>query len=105
MIRVADWHLTTGFGGVGYPAACAQLSRRPVLSYRVEVPPNALASVHVPSAEAGLVRDASGDGPASVAEYPGLRGASEAVFEVGPGGTSSRGRTCEPPGSTGCIVS
>ena len=54
-------------------------------SYRVEVPPNALASVHVPSAEAGRVRDASGEGPASVAEYPGLRGASEAVFEVGPG--------------------
>jgi alpha-L-rhamnosidase len=54
--------------------------------YRVEVPPNALASVHVPSADAALVRDASGGGPAGVAEYPGQRGVSEAVFEVGPGG-------------------
>jgi hypothetical protein len=51
----------------------------------VEVPPNALASVHVPSAEAALVRDAAGGGPARVAEYPGQRGVSEAVFEVGPG--------------------
>jgi alpha-L-rhamnosidase len=53
--------------------------------YRVEVPPNATASVHVPSGDAALVRDSSGGGPARVADYPGLRGASEAVFEVGPG--------------------
>jgi alpha-L-rhamnosidase len=119
-IRAADWHLTTGFVGVGYllPALSSagfgrlllrphpsgpldrvhgsyQSVRGPVragweragcqFTDRVEVPANALASVHVPSAEAGLVRDASGAGPASVAEYPGLRDASEAVFEVGPG--------------------
>jgi len=54
-------------------------------TYRVEVPPNALASVHVPSADAASVRDASGGRPAAVGEFPGLIGASEAVFQVGPG--------------------
>jgi alpha-L-rhamnosidase len=54
-------------------------------TYRVEVPPNATASVHVPSAGAALVRDASGGEPAAIGDYPGLLGASEAVFEVGPG--------------------
>jgi alpha-L-rhamnosidase len=55
------------------------------LTYRVEVPPNATASVHVPSADAASVRDASGGGPAAVGEFPGLRGAGEAVFHVGAG--------------------
>jgi alpha-L-rhamnosidase len=54
-------------------------------SYRVEVPPNAVASVRVPSAEPARVRDASGGGPSGVADYPGQRGAGEAVFQVGPG--------------------
>jgi alpha-L-rhamnosidase len=54
-------------------------------SYRVEVPPNATASVHVPSGDAALVRDASGGGPAATGDYPGLLGVREAVFEVGPG--------------------
>lgn len=54
-------------------------------AYEVEVPPNALASVHVPSADAAQVRDASGGRPAAVGEFPGLRGAGEAVFRVGPG--------------------
>jgi alpha-L-rhamnosidase len=54
-------------------------------SYRVEVPPNATASVHVPSGDPALVRAASGGQPAATADYPGLRGAREAVFEVGPG--------------------
>jgi hypothetical protein len=51
----------------------------------VEVPPNATASVHVPSAGAALVRDASGGQPTATDEYPGLLGVGEAVFEVGPG--------------------
>jgi alpha-L-rhamnosidase len=54
-------------------------------AYRVEVPPNATASVRVPSADPALVRDAAGGGPAAAAAYPGLAGAGEAVFEVGPG--------------------
>jgi alpha-L-rhamnosidase len=54
-------------------------------SYRVEVPPNARASVHVPSAAAAQVRDAAGGPPVSVGAFPGLRGVSEAVFQVGPG--------------------
>jgi alpha-L-rhamnosidase len=54
-------------------------------TYRVEVPANALASVHVPSADAASVRDAAGGRPAAVASYPGLAGASAAVFHVGPG--------------------
>jgi hypothetical protein len=54
-------------------------------SYRVEVPANAVASVHVPSADAARVRDAAGGAPAAVAAFPGLAGAGEAVFRVGPG--------------------
>jgi hypothetical protein len=54
-------------------------------TYRVEVPPNALASVHVPSADPGAVRDAAGGRPAAVGQYPGLRDAGEAVFHVGSG--------------------
>ena len=54
-------------------------------TYRVEVPPNALASVHVPSADPAGVRDAAGGHPADVTEYPGLAGAGAAVFVVGPG--------------------
>jgi len=51
----------------------------------VEVPPNAVASVHVPSADAASVRDGSGGGPAATGEFPGPRGAGEAVFRGGPG--------------------
>jgi alpha-L-rhamnosidase len=54
-------------------------------TYRVEVPPNALASVRVPSADPARVRDASGGEPAATGDYPGLLGVGEAVFEVGPG--------------------
>jgi hypothetical protein len=51
----------------------------------VEVPPNALASVPVPSADPARVRDASGGQPAALGDYPGLLGVGEAVFQVGPG--------------------
>jgi hypothetical protein len=43
------------------------------------------ASVHVPSAEAADVRDATGNPPASVDGFPGAAGVEEAVFSVGPG--------------------
>jgi alpha-L-rhamnosidase len=55
------------------------------LTYRVRVPANATASVHVPSADPAGVRDAAGAPPASVAVFPGLPAAAEAVFQVGPG--------------------
>jgi len=54
-------------------------------TYQVEVPPNAAASVHVPSADPAQVRDAAGGGPAATGAYPGSPGDGEAVFEVGPG--------------------
>ena len=54
-------------------------------TYRVEVPPNVRATVHVPSAAAAEVRDASGRPPVRTSLFPGLLGVSEAVYEVGPG--------------------
>jgi alpha-L-rhamnosidase len=55
------------------------------LSYRVRVPANAVAQVHVPSGDPAGVRDGDGALPASVAVFPGLPAAAEAVFQVGPG--------------------
>jgi hypothetical protein len=57
------------------------------LSYRVAVPANAVARVHVPSADPGAVRDAAGRAPSAVAASPGVGAgrAGEAVFLVGPG--------------------
>jgi alpha-L-rhamnosidase len=82
-------------GPLDRAAGSYQSARGPVLAgweraggrftYRVEVPPNALASVHVPSADPGAVRDAAGGRPAAVGQYPGLRDAGEAVFHVGSG--------------------
>jgi alpha-L-rhamnosidase len=56
-----------------------------VFRLRVSLPPNVTASVRVPSADPGAVRDAAGAGPSSVDEFPGRAGAREAVFEVGSG--------------------
>ena len=52
---------------------------------RVELPPNVMASVCVPSDHAAEVRDAAGSPPASIGSFPGIRGVQEAVFHVGPG--------------------
>ena len=52
---------------------------------RVELPPNTVASVRVPSGDASAVRDMAGRGPAEIAGFPGVRGAAEAVFRVGSG--------------------
>jgi alpha-L-rhamnosidase len=54
-------------------------------AYQVEVPPNATATVCVPSDDAASVRDADGNPPASVNAFPGATGVREAVFHVGPG--------------------
>ncbi len=51
----------------------------------VEVPPNVDASVHVPSVAPHRVVGPGNTAPATIAEYPGRRGAAEAVFNVGTG--------------------
>ncbi|MGH3205617.1 MAG: family 78 glycoside hydrolase catalytic domain [Streptosporangiaceae bacterium] len=56
-----------------------------VFSFRAQIPPGVTASVHIPSGDAGQVRDGDGHGPAAVARFPGAAGVSEAVFEVGSG--------------------
>jgi alpha-L-rhamnosidase len=68
------------------------------LSYRVEIPANVSASVHVPSADAAAVRDAAGGAPAATGGFPGLLGASEAVFHVGPGRHEFSGPDVRPIG-------
>ena len=68
------------------------------LTYRVELPANVRASVHVPSADAAAVRDASGGSPGSVGAFPGLLGAGEAVFHVGPGRHEFSGPDVQPIG-------
>jgi len=54
-------------------------------TFRLELPPNVTASVRIPSAAPGAVRDDTGAPPAAVAGYPGTLGAREPVFEVGSG--------------------
>jgi alpha-L-rhamnosidase len=55
------------------------------LRFQVEIPPNASACIRVPSPDAESVRDGTGGPAAAVADYPGLPGVQEAVFEVGSG--------------------
>ncbi len=64
---------------------------------RLELPPNVTASVRVPSDDPAGVRDAHGDGPAMIADYPGLSGAAEAVFEISSGTHEFRGAALQPP--------
>jgi alpha-L-rhamnosidase len=54
-------------------------------TFRAEIPPNAVASVRIPSGRPAEVRDDAGDPPVSVAEFPGASGVQEAVFRVGSG--------------------
>ena len=68
------------------------------LSYRVELPANVRASVHLPSADAAAVRDAAGGAPAATGAFPGLLGAGEAVFHVGPGRHEFSGPDVQPVG-------
>jgi alpha-L-rhamnosidase len=63
----------------------------------VELPPNVTASVRVPSAAAGEVRDADGRAPSAVAAFPGAPGVSEAVFEIGSGSHEFTGPAHLPP--------
>jgi alpha-L-rhamnosidase len=53
--------------------------------FQIQIPPNAVASVRIPSTDGSGVRDAAGRGPAEVASFPGAAGVQEAVFEVGSG--------------------
>jgi alpha-L-rhamnosidase len=66
-------------------------------SLRVELPPNVTASVRVPSAAPGEVRDADGRPPTAVAEFPGAPGVPEAVFEAGSGTHEFTGPSHLPP--------
>jgi alpha-L-rhamnosidase len=54
-------------------------------TFRIALPPNVTASVRVPSAHAGAVRDSAGRPPGTIAAFSGGAGAQEAVFEVGSG--------------------
>ncbi|MGD0242563.1 MAG: family 78 glycoside hydrolase catalytic domain [Streptosporangiaceae bacterium] len=54
-------------------------------TFWIELPPNVVASVRIPSDDPAAVRDQAGTGPVSVAGYPGALGATEAVFTVGSG--------------------
>ena len=53
--------------------------------FQIQIPPNAVASVRIPSTDGSGVRDAADRGPAEVASFPGAAGVQEAVFEVGSG--------------------
>jgi alpha-L-rhamnosidase len=82
-------------GGLARAAGSYRSVRGPISSgwersasrftYRVELPPNVTASVRVPSAAGGQVRDGDGRPPAAIEEFPGAPGVGEAVFEVGSG--------------------
>ena len=71
-----------------------------LFTFRVEVPPNATASVHIPSAHAAEVRDGAGKPPASVANFPGAEGLHEAIFNVGSGGHQFDGPSMSDSGSS-----
>jgi alpha-L-rhamnosidase len=65
-----------------------------------EVPPNASASVHIPSADAAGVRDGAGNPPASAGTFPGAEGVQEAIFHVGSGNHEFVGPAMSGPGLT-----
>jgi alpha-L-rhamnosidase len=54
-------------------------------AFRAELPPNVTGSVRVPSSAARAVRGAGHREPDRIDDFPGARGVSEAVFEVGSG--------------------
>ncbi len=95
-------------GSLDAVSGCYQSVRGPVragwersggrLSYRVELPANVSASVHVPSADAAAVRDAAGAAPAATGAFPGRLLAGEAVFHVGPGRHEFSGPDLRPIG-------
>jgi alpha-L-rhamnosidase len=55
-------------------------------TYRVQLPPNTAATVHIPSGQPSQVRDNAGNPPASLATFPSTQNAGEAVYHVGSGG-------------------
>ena len=54
-------------------------------TYRVQLPPNTTATVHIPSSYPGQVRDNAGNPPASLASFPGIQNAREAVYHIASG--------------------
>ncbi len=65
-------------------------------SYRVELPPNVAARVHIPSAGPEQMRDRNGGGPIAIEDFPGAAGTREAVFAVGSGLHEFRGPAMTP---------
>jgi alpha-L-rhamnosidase len=54
-------------------------------TYRVELPPNVTATVHIPSDDPAKVHDSDGNPPSSTDTFPGAPGVQEAIFPIGPG--------------------
>ncbi|HEY7431452.1 MAG TPA: family 78 glycoside hydrolase catalytic domain [Streptosporangiaceae bacterium] len=65
-------------------------------SFRAQLPPNVTASVRIPSDDAAQVRDAGGNPPSAIADFPGAFGVREAVFEVGSGSHEFHGPAMTP---------
>jgi alpha-L-rhamnosidase len=54
-------------------------------SYRVQLPPNTTATVHIASSHPAEVRDNAGNRAASLGGFPGTRDVGEAIFRIGSG--------------------
>jgi alpha-L-rhamnosidase len=78
-------HITGLYRSVRGPIATAWERSEGRFAYRVELPPNTTATVHVPSSSPDDVRDANGNPPTSVGPFPGADGVGEATFAVGSG--------------------
>jgi alpha-L-rhamnosidase len=65
-------------------------------TFAAQLPPNVTASVRIPSDDAVQVRDADGNPPAAIADFPGAVGVREAVFEVGSGHHEFHGPAMTP---------
>jgi alpha-L-rhamnosidase len=93
-------------GQLGWARGCYRSVRGPVTAgweksggafvFRAQLPPNVTASVRIPSDDAPAVRDAAGNPPSAVADFPGALGVREAVFEVGSGSHEFRGPAMTP---------
>jgi alpha-L-rhamnosidase len=54
-------------------------------TYRVLLPPNTTATVHIPSSHPAEVRDNADNPPASLASFPGAPDTGEAIYHIGSG--------------------
>lgn len=89
-------HARGSFHSVRGEISTAWAVNEAAFTLEVDIPPNVQASVRVPSSRPLDVRDATGAGPMSVADFPGAIGGKEAVFEVGSGSYSFSGPRLVP---------